>query len=78
MTYLQHPELRRLVKPSSIDDIRMDFPVENRLVSERLSIQCDYLSPELIQLAGQIGMGIDISQYWPSEDEEHSVLHNGA
>jgi hypothetical protein len=65
-------ELKQLIESYSIDDIRLDFPVECRLVRNELFTQCDYLPPELIKLAGQVGIGIEISQYWPSEDDNNS------
>ena len=62
-------EIERLCKLHRIDDIRFDFPVESRLVKEGLFSQCDFLPLELIGLAAHFNMGIEISQYWPSEDD---------
>ncbi|WP_027360593.1 hypothetical protein [Desulforegula conservatrix] len=62
-------ELKKLIKLYRIDDIRLDFPVESQLIRNELFSQCDFLPSELIKLAGQLNMGIEISQYWPAEDE---------
>jgi hypothetical protein len=65
-------ELKRLRQSFRIDDIRLDFPIESRLIGKELFSQCDYLPPELISLAAQTRMGIELSQYWPHEDEDNS------
>ncbi len=62
-------ELTTLVEQYEIDNIRLDFPIENRMVKMDLASQCDYLPPELIKLAGNIGLGIEMSQYWPANEE---------
>jgi hypothetical protein len=56
------PELRKLLATHSVDDIRLDFPYECRL-GERIAVQCDYLPPELLRLAGTFGIGIEMSLY---------------
>lgn len=65
-------ELKRLATNHVVSDMRLDFPVESRLVANELFSQCDYLPPELIKLAGEVGIGIEISQYWPAEAGEGS------
>ena len=42
-----------------------DFGVERRDVA----IQCDYLTPELVRLAGLLGLGIEVSLYWSSDED---------
>lgn len=66
-TYL--PELKKLSAQYDIDDIRLDFPIESRLMKMDLFSQCDYLPPEIIKLSGEIGLGIEMSQYQPSAEE---------
>ncbi len=63
-------ELKELVSKYVIDDIRLDFPIESRLMKLNLFSQCDFLPPELIKLSGEIGLGIEISQYCSSDEEK--------
>jgi hypothetical protein len=60
--------LRKLMATHCISDIRLDFPYCCRL-GEQISVQCDYLPPALIRLAGDIGIGIELSHY-PADNEE--------
>lgn len=71
-------ELDKLVKLFKIDHIRFDFPVESQLVKKDLFSQCDFLPSELIKLASQFNMGIEISQYWPTEEDESSCEQSGS
>ena len=63
-------EMKELVSEYDIDDFRLDFPIECRLIKNNLFSQCDFLPPELIKLSGEIGLGIEMSQYYPSEEEK--------
>ena len=51
-------ELHRLCEYPSVE-VRLDFGVARRDVM----VQCDYLPPALIRLAGSIGLGIELTQY---------------
>jgi len=51
---------------SGVEGAYLDFGIEWRNVS----VQSDSFPPSLIVLAGQIGLGIEISQYPPDDDEE--------
>ncbi len=53
-------ELRTLTSEYQIDDIRLDFPFESRL-SEQVLAQFDSLSPRLVRMCAEYGMGIEIS-----------------
>ena len=44
----------------------LDFGIDRRDVA----VQCDYFPPELIALAGKLGLGIELTQYPPSSDED--------
>jgi len=55
-------EIRRIMKWPGVDEGELDFGIHSRDVI----IRCDYLPPELIKLAGSLGLGIEISQYPPS------------
>jgi hypothetical protein len=61
-------ELKKLVSQYDIYDIRLDFPIESRLMKQNLFSQCDFLPPELIKLSGEVGLGIEISQYCSSDE----------
>ena len=37
------------------------------IVWRDVAFQCDYFPPELIRIAGELGLGIELSQYPPSE-----------
>ncbi|UKN00220.1 hypothetical protein K6119_10795 [Paracrocinitomix mangrovi] len=43
----------------------IDFGIESRM--HEVEVQCDYLEPELLKLAGNLNFGIEISQYHTSE-----------
>ncbi|BDS15186.1 hypothetical protein [Aureispira anguillae] len=62
------PYLRLLQKHHSIDDWRFDLPYECRLGNNHFT-QCDYLPPKLMRLAGALEIGIELSLYWPSAEE---------
>ncbi len=63
--------LRNLTAKHEITDIRLDFPYSCRL-DEQIFMQCDYLPPEFIRLAGEFGIGIELSLYPPTEEDEDS------
>jgi hypothetical protein len=46
-----------------VEDARLDFPVNLRINRETVVGQFDYFPPELISLAGTLGLGIEISIY---------------
>lgn len=46
-----------------MEDIRLDFPVDLRIDRVNVMSQFDYLPPELVSLAGALGLGIEISIY---------------
>ena len=55
-----------VVSYPGVEAAYLDFGIEWR----NESVQCDSFPPSLIALAGQIGLGIEISQYPPDDDEE--------
>lgn len=63
------PYLQALQATHNIDNWRFDMPYECRLDGERYA-QFDYLPPKLIRLAGALEIGIELSLYWPSDEEE--------
>lgn len=73
----EHQEaLRNLTARHKITDIRLDFPYSCRL-GERVIVQCDYLPPEFIRLAGELGIGIELSHYPTIEEDEDSEKRAG-
>jgi hypothetical protein len=67
-------QVRRLCEWPGIEDVTLDFGVERRDVA----VQCDFLPPELVRLAGSLGLGIELSQYPPlqeAKDAEPAVAH---
>lgn len=63
------PYLQSLKTTHSIDSWRFDMPYECRLDTDCYA-QFEYLPPKLIRLAGTLDIGIELSLYWPSADEE--------
>ena len=56
-------QVRRLCQWPGVEEVTLDFGVERRDVA----VQCDFLPPELVRLAGSLGLGIELSQYPPLE-----------
>jgi hypothetical protein len=52
-------ELARLAQFPGVTDIRLDFAYYHR----KTFLQCDYLPPELLFLAGSLRIGIELSLY---------------
>jgi hypothetical protein len=55
-------ELARLAQFPGVTDIRLDFAYYRR----KTFLQCDYLPPELLLLAGSLRIGIELSLYPPA------------
>ena len=66
--YLNENEekIESIQKLAGIESVFLDFGIEQRDVF----VQSDFFPPELIRLAGKLGLGIELSQYPPSDDEE--------
>jgi hypothetical protein len=58
--------LSSIINYKGIDGGDLDFGIEWRNVA----VQCDNFPPELVKLAGHIGLGIELSQYEPSDDDD--------
>ena len=56
-------ELARLMKCGGLEDARLDFGVSR----QNGFLQSSYLPPELLALAGALGIGIEISTYGEGE-----------
>ncbi|WP_153306595.1 hypothetical protein [Desulfogranum japonicum] len=68
-TFLQKygQELRSVISTHEDIDIQLDFPYSCRL-NEHILMHSDYLPPEFLKLAGELGIGITLSHYYPSVD----------
>ena len=66
----EHEEaLARLHSAPGVEDMRLDFPVDQRIDPQHVMIQFDYFPPELVALAGALGLGLEISLYPPNLEE---------
>jgi hypothetical protein len=54
---------------AGVEDMRLDFPIDLRIDRETVMAQFDYFPPELVSLAGALGLGLEISIY-PRDLEE--------
>jgi hypothetical protein len=61
-----HDDLARLRDLPEVDSMCLDFGHYLRIDGERCVAQYDYLPPELLRLAGELRMGIELSLYPPS------------
>ncbi len=47
----------------AVEDVRIDFGHYQRIDGGRVAVQCDYLGPDLLRLAGELGVGFALSLY---------------
>ena len=64
--YENEEKIKAIQNLSAHEGAYLDFAIEQRDVA----VQCDSFPPELIKLAGALGLGIEISQYPPYDDED--------
>jgi hypothetical protein len=70
-------ELRALAMLEEVD-IRLDFSIELRIGRNNIVAQFDYFPPELLKLAGDLGVGIELSTYPCSDEDEHPDADDSA
>lgn len=58
-------EITHLRSAPGVDDMRLDFPVDLRIDRRAVMAQFDYFPPELVSLAGVLGLGLELSIYPP-------------
>ena len=63
--------LQLLKKNFPINEFQFDVPYSCRL-NEQIFTQSDYLPAEFLKLVGELGIGIELSLYFPSDDDENS------
>jgi hypothetical protein len=56
-------DLARLRDLPGVEWMCLDFGIYLRIDGERCVVQYDYLPPELLRLAGELGIGIELSLY---------------
>lgn len=56
-------ELKRLRSDFEIRDITLDFGYDLRIGHNNVAVQWDFLPPALISLAGELGIGIELTLY---------------
>jgi hypothetical protein len=59
-------DLKRLRDKFKVHDVKLDFPYYLRIGRNAVVVQCDYLPPTLISLAGDLGVGIEMTLYPPA------------
>ena len=66
-------EFKRLTEfgLGEIDKGTIDFAVYNRM--QECMIQSDYFEVELLKLAAELNFGIEITQYFPGEEDERDA-----
>jgi hypothetical protein len=62
-----YADLVRLRDNPAVADMRIDFGYDLRLDGESVMVQCDFLPPELLRLAGELRIGFELSLYPRSE-----------
>lgn len=67
------PQLALLQESYSLDDWHFDLPYECQLNGQRF-VQTDFLPAKLLHLAGGLGIGIELSLYWPAAEETGDEL----
>lgn len=67
-------ELARLSRYPGIAEMCLDFGYDR---CPQAAVQCDYLPPELLALAGSLGIGIELSLY-PASEEAAETETGGA
>lgn len=66
-------ELRILINTIEVTYMTLDFPIECRH-SEEVFAQCDYMPPKFLQLAGDLGIGIELSYYPSTKDTKKNII----
>jgi hypothetical protein len=57
--------IAKLRAAPGVDEIRLDFAIDLRIDRQKIMAQFDYFPPELVSLAGALGLGLEMSIYPP-------------
>ncbi len=62
--------LRRIVATAGVDDVRLDFPLEQR------DAFCfsDYLPPTFLKRVGELGIGVELSYYSADDNARNAGI----
>lgn len=71
-------DLKRLKTKFQVSDVRLDFPHNLRIGQHDIVAQFDYLPPNLISLAGELGIGIELSLYTAPSSPRSGRMRKGA
>jgi hypothetical protein len=71
-------ELRALAVLETVEDMRLDFPIELRIGKNNVLAQFDYFPPQLVRAAGDLGIGIEVSIYPCSEEHGEDRVDRSA
>ncbi|HET6823931.1 MAG TPA: hypothetical protein VFH34_14875, partial [Anaerolineales bacterium] len=55
--------LKKLSERNDVEVMTIDFGLESRISSGKISAQFDYIPPELVKLAAEYGIGFEVSNY---------------
>ena len=71
-------DLKRLKTKLQVSDVRLDFPHNLRIGHHDIVAQFDYLPPNLISLAGELGIGIELSLYTAPSSPRSGKMRKGS
>jgi len=66
-------ELSRLRSFPGVEDVALDFPIYQR-VGQGVWMQTDSFPASLVAIAGELGLGLDLSIYPPAGDEQDDAV----
>jgi hypothetical protein len=67
---LHRAEIEQLAKTPQITELALDFPIELRMGLPGVAAQFDRFPASLVRLAGELGLGLELSIYPRSESVE--------
>lgn len=56
--------LKVIKRNRTVDSALLDFAITSRMKSKGTFVQCDFFPAELLKLAGELNIGIELSQYY--------------
>ena len=75
LRFLEHfrDELRAIVATAGVECVELDFPFAVRASEQSPLLQSVFLPPNLLALAGELGVGIEVSVYPPISERGSAV-----
>ena len=68
--FLRANKVRHISVTKEVDFATLDFGIELRIDFERVAYQFEHFPSELLRLAGDLGIGLDISLYPPPTEDD--------